>query len=296
MPTRRRAPRRCCRSSRSGCRRSAPSATSSASCGSTSSTSTRRCSCRSAGTRRRRARRSSRPREVIADTGAVVVRGRRARAAAPRAGRGARLEGRRPVHGDPRRGHRPDRDAAAVRHARGARSRADARAARRAPIAAARAKGVCPDDPRRRPGLARPLRRGLVELRRGRDRRPVQRGRRVPLPPVGRARSSAATRSSRTGSTDKDEPGSWTAHYDVWTLDGDRASAIGESRYTNPDGSFRTLYYNNWTLRFDGARPLRRVRRVLHGAARAPARGSLTGRGARARPRPRDRVARKRAR
>ena len=35
-------------------------------------------------------------------------------------------------------------------------------------------------------------------------------------------------------------------------LDGDRASAIGESRYTNPDGSFKTLYYNNWTLRFDG--------------------------------------------
>src|SRR5438552_2939751 len=44
---------------------------------------------------------------------------------------------------------------------------------------------------------------------------------------------------------DKDEPGSWSAHYDVWALDGDRASAIGESRYTNPDGSFKTLYYNN---------------------------------------------------
>jgi hypothetical protein len=52
--------------------------------------------------------------------------------------------------------------------------------------------------------------------------------------------------------SEQDEPGSWEAHYDVWTLDGDRASAIGESRYTNPDGSFRTLYYNNWTLRFDG--------------------------------------------
>ena len=49
----------------------------------------------------------------------------------------------------------------------------------------------------------------------------------------------------------RDEPGSWDAHYDVWTLDGDRASAIGESRYVNPDGSFRTLYYNNWLLRFD---------------------------------------------
>jgi hypothetical protein len=50
----------------------------------------------------------------------------------------------------------------------------------------------------------------------------------------------------------RDEPGSWEAHYDVWALDGDRASAIGESRYLNPDGSFRTLFYNNWLLRFDG--------------------------------------------
>ena len=27
--------------------------------------------------------------------------------------------------------------------------------------------------------------------------------------------------------------------------------AIGESRYTNPDGSLRDLYFNLWTLRFD---------------------------------------------
>ena len=50
----------------------------------------------------------------------------------------------------------------------------------------------------------------------------------------------------------RDEPGTWEAHYDVWAVDGERASAIGESRYTNPDGSFRTLFYNNWLLRFDG--------------------------------------------
>ena len=50
----------------------------------------------------------------------------------------------------------------------------------------------------------------------------------------------------------KDEPGTWTAHYDVWSFDGERADAIGESRYTNPDGSFRTLYYNHFALRFDG--------------------------------------------
>ena len=50
----------------------------------------------------------------------------------------------------------------------------------------------------------------------------------------------------------KDGPGTWTASYDVWTFDGDRASAVGESRYTNPDGSFKTLYYNHFQLRFDG--------------------------------------------
>jgi ketosteroid isomerase-like protein len=49
----------------------------------------------------------------------------------------------------------------------------------------------------------------------------------------------------------RDEPGSWDAHYDAWAVEGDRATAIGESRYRNPDGSFRTLYYNNWALRFD---------------------------------------------
>ena len=49
-----------------------------------------------------------------------------------------------------------------------------------------------------------------------------------------------------------DAPGTWEAHYQPYAVEGDRAVAIGESRYTNPDGSFRTLYYNLWTLRFDG--------------------------------------------
>jgi len=35
----------------------------------------------------------------------------------------------------------------------------------------------------------------------------------------------------------RDEPGTWSAHYDAWTFDGERASAIGQSRYTNADGS-----------------------------------------------------------
>jgi ketosteroid isomerase-like protein len=50
---------------------------------------------------------------------------------------------------------------------------------------------------------------------------------------------------------DQDEPGSWTAHYEPYAVDGDRAVAIGESRYTNADGSLRDLYFNLWTLRFD---------------------------------------------
>ena len=160
-----------------------------------------------------------------------------------------RLEGRRPVHGDPRRGDRPDRDAAAVRHARRARPRADARATR--PRHRRTRQRSEPDDPRRRPALARPLRGGLGHLRPGGDRRAVRRRGRVPLPAVGRA-DRRPRRDRRQLARDKDEPGSWAAHYDVWAFDGERASAIGESRYTNPDGSFRTLYHNHFALRFDG--------------------------------------------
>lgn len=50
---------------------------------------------------------------------------------------------------------------------------------------------------------------------------------------------------------DRDEPGSWDAWYRPFAVEGDRAAVIGESRYTNPDGSLRDLYFNNWTLRFD---------------------------------------------
>jgi len=50
----------------------------------------------------------------------------------------------------------------------------------------------------------------------------------------------------------RDEPGTYEGHYAPYAVDGDRAVAVGESRYTNPDGTFRTLYHNLWTLRFDG--------------------------------------------
>jgi SnoaL-like protein len=48
-----------------------------------------------------------------------------------------------------------------------------------------------------------------------------------------------------------DAAGTWAAAYEPYAVEGDRAVAVGESRYLQPDGSFRTLYYNVWTLRFD---------------------------------------------
>ena len=70
-------------------------------------------------------------------------------------------------------------------------------------------------------------------------------------PVRGRADIVRAWVAPEGNESSRDDPDSWTAHYDVWAFDGERACAIGETRYTNPDGSFRTLYYNNWTLRFD---------------------------------------------
>jgi hypothetical protein len=47
---------------------------------------------------------------------------------------------------------------------------------------------------------------------------------------------------------DQDEPGSWEAHYEVSLIEGDRAIATGETRYTNG----RT-FSNLFELRFDDA-------------------------------------------
>jgi hypothetical protein len=47
-----------------------------------------------------------------------------------------------------------------------------------------------------------------------------------------------------------DEPGSWEAHYEPYAIDGDRAVAVGESRYLE-NGALSRLFYNVWLLRFD---------------------------------------------
>jgi hypothetical protein len=49
-----------------------------------------------------------------------------------------------------------------------------------------------------------------------------------------------------------DDPTSWTARYEPYAVDGDRAVAVGTSRYLEEDGSQRTVFYNVWLLRFDG--------------------------------------------
>ncbi len=50
---------------------------------------------------------------------------------------------------------------------------------------------------------------------------------------------------------DPDPAGSWSARYEPYAVDGDRAVAVGESTYLNEDGSTRTLFHNVWLLRFD---------------------------------------------
>ncbi|HTC86346.1 MAG TPA: nuclear transport factor 2 family protein [Candidatus Acidoferrum sp.] len=50
----------------------------------------------------------------------------------------------------------------------------------------------------------------------------------------------------------RDAAGTYSAHYAPYAVDGDRAVAVGESRYANPDGSLRTLYHNAYLLKFDG--------------------------------------------
>lgn len=51
--------------------------------------------------------------------------------------------------------------------------------------------------------------------------------------------------------SDRDEPGSWTAEYHPWAIDGDRAVALGVSRYLDGDGNVEREYHNVFLCRFD---------------------------------------------
>ena len=52
---------------------------------------------------------------------------------------------------------------------------------------------------------------------------------------------------------DRDEPDSWTAEYRPWLVSGDRAVAVGVSRYLAPDGeTLDREFHNVFLCRFDG--------------------------------------------
>jgi hypothetical protein len=47
-----------------------------------------------------------------------------------------------------------------------------------------------------------------------------------------------------------DAPGSWDAHYEPWAVDGDRAVAVGWSRYDATGTHPERLYHNAYLLEF----------------------------------------------
>jgi nuclear transport factor 2 (NTF2) superfamily protein len=48
---------------------------------------------------------------------------------------------------------------------------------------------------------------------------------------------------------DRDEPGTWQAHYEPWAIDGDRAVATGGTHYRDSEGDRH--YSNVFLLEFD---------------------------------------------
>lgn len=52
---------------------------------------------------------------------------------------------------------------------------------------------------------------------------------------------------------DRDDPGTWSAEYEPFAADGDRAVAVGVSRYLAEDGSLDREYHNVFLCRFDDA-------------------------------------------
>jgi hypothetical protein len=47
-----------------------------------------------------------------------------------------------------------------------------------------------------------------------------------------------------------DAPGSWDARYEPWAVDGDRAVAVGWSRYERTDTEPERLYHNAYLIEF----------------------------------------------
>ncbi len=68
---------------------------------------------------------------------------------------------------------------------------------------------------------------------------------------VGRAEIVRAWTQPGDGESDRDEPGTWAASYAPFAVDGDRAVAVGESRYFATSDEPERLYHNCYLLEFD---------------------------------------------
>ena len=70
---------------------------------------------------------------------------------------------------------------------------------------------------------------------------------------VGRATIVRAWLEPSGDASSRDEPGTWEAHYEPFVVDGDRAVAVGSSRYFEDatKSTVRTTYDNAYLLDFD---------------------------------------------
>jgi ketosteroid isomerase-like protein len=50
---------------------------------------------------------------------------------------------------------------------------------------------------------------------------------------------------------DRDDPGTWEAHYEPLAIDGDVAVATGTSKYLDAEGKIDRVFYNNFVMEFD---------------------------------------------
>ena len=67
----------------------------------------------------------------------------------------------------------------------------------------------------------------------------------------GRAEIVRAWVSPEGNESDRDEPGSWDARYEPYAVDGNRAVAVGWSRYVAQGDTPEKLYHNCYLLEFD---------------------------------------------
>jgi ketosteroid isomerase-like protein len=77
-------------------------------------------------------------------------------------------------------------------------------------------------------------------------------------PVRGRAEIVRSWVAPNADESQRDEPGSWEAHYEPWAIGGDRAVAVGTSRYFASAGQPEKLYHNAYLMEFDGEGRCRR--------------------------------------